>query len=509
LRFDDAAPGAPDLSGADRWHNRGPLPLAAEAPLSGVRGYRVRIGGREAVVATELPLDTLPEGGTPVEVRAVSGAGVASTAVRTVLKLDRSSPTVAAEGVPAPDAWSRTPVRIGLRARDQAGLSGVDWVGWTLDEGDEAVVAGDEATIEVAADGRHSVAYRALDGAGNGSARHTAAVKVDGTPPETVAFEAPDPADPALVRVVVADSTSGIARGRVELRRAGGDWRSVPTARDGGRLLARLDDATLRAGAYELRAIVADVAGNEAVGSHRTDGASATLTLPLRKRTVLRVRRSGRTLRAQLTGDGRPLAGRELAIARRLRGRTSWRSLCVRHTVVVAAARRRGGADPSAAGREGADARAAAHDCALRTDPSGRVAVRLRRGPSRMIRLAFAGDRQLLPARATIAVRAPARIRLRAIPRTVPAGGTVRFTGRLLGGHVPAGGKVVELQARVSAGWRTFAALRTDRRGRYAHAHRFATTSGGRTFWVRVRVRREPAYPFEGAITRPLPVSVT
>lgn len=489
LRFDDAAPGAPDLSGADRWLNRGPLPLAAEAPLSGVRGYRVRIGGRDAVVATELPLDTLPEGGTPVEVRAISGAGVASTAVRTVLKLDRSSPTVAAEGVPAPDAWSRTPVRIGLRARDQSELSGVASVGWTLDDGDETVVAGDEATIEVAADGRHTVAYRALDGAGNASARHTAAVKVDGTPPETVAFEAPDPADPALVRVIVADATSGVARGRVELRRAGGDWRAVPTVRDGGRLLARLDDATLRAGAYELRAVVADVAGNEAVGSHRTDGAPAAVTLPLRKRTALRVRRTGRTLRAQLTADGRPLAGRVVTLSRRLRGRTAWRSLCVRRTVVIAAASSR--------------------DCALHTDAAGRVTVRLRRGASRTIRFAFAGDLQLLPARAATAIRTPARVRLRAIPRTVPAGGTVRFTGRLLGGHVPAGGKVVELQARVTTGWRTFATLRTDRRGRYAHAHRFATTSGGRTFWVRVRVRRERAYPFESAVSRPLAVPVT
>jgi hypothetical protein len=509
LRFDDAAPGAPDLSGADRWHNRGPLPLAAEAPLSGVRGYRVRIGGREAVVATELPLDTLPEGGTPVEVRAISGAGVASTAVRTVLKLDRSTPTVVADGVPAPDAWSRTPVRIGLRARDQAELSGVASVGWTLDDGDETVVAGDEATIEVAADGRHTVAYRALDGAGNPSARHTAAVKVDGTPPETVAFEAPDPADPALVRVLVADATSGVARGRVELRRVGGDWRAVPTTRDGGRLVARLDDATLRAGAYELRAIVADVAGNEAVGSHRTDGAPAAVTLPLRKRTALRVRRTGRTVRVQLTAAGRPLAGRELTIARRLRGRTSWRSLCVRRTVIVAAVAARDGAGANAAARDGDRAAAAARDCALRTDAAGRVTVRLRRGASRTIRFAFAGDAQLLPARAATRIRTAARVRLQAIPRSVRAGGTVRFTGRLLGGRVPAGGKVVELQARVAAGWRTFATLRTDRRGRYAHAHRFAPTSGGRTFWVRVRVRRERTYPFESAVTRPLAVPVT
>ena len=94
------------------------------------------------------------------------------------------------------------------------------------------------------------------------------------------------------------------------------------------------------------------------------------------------------------------------------------------------------------------------------------------------------------------------------MPRTVVAGGTVRFGGRLLGGRLVAGGKLVELQARISSGWRTFATLRTDRRGRYGYVHRFASTSGGRTFWVRLRVRREPAYPYERATTRPLGVHV-
>jgi hypothetical protein len=74
---------------------------------------------------------------------------------------------------------------------------------------------------------------------------------------------------------------------------------------------------------------------------------------------------------------------------------------------------------------------------------------------------------------------------------------------------VPRGGKLVELQARVAAGWRTFATFRTDRRGRYRHSHRFSPVSGGRTFWVRLRVRTEPRYPFERATSPALPVRVT
>jgi hypothetical protein len=111
------------------------------------------------------------------------------------------------------------------------------------------------------------------------------AVKVDGTPPETVAFEATDPADPRRVSVIVADRTSGVASGRIELRRAGGVWKPVATRIEHDRLVAQLDDAALRAGAYELRALVADVAGNETVGTRRVDGAPATLRLPLRRRS--------------------------------------------------------------------------------------------------------------------------------------------------------------------------------------------------------------------------------
>ena len=88
------------------------------------------------------------------------------------------------------------------------------------------------------------------------------------------------------------------------------------------------------------------------------------------------------------------------------------------------------------------------------------------------------------------------------------AGGIARFSGRLLGGHVPRAGKLVELQAHVGAGWRTFATLRSDRRGRLRHSHRFAAASAGRTYWFRLRVRRESAYPFETAASRPLAVRV-
>jgi hypothetical protein len=489
LRFDDRRPGAPDVSAADAWRNGGALPLAAtgEQPLSGIRGYRVRIGGREAVVATSVPLDDLPEGGTPVEVSAVSGAGLEGTAVRTLLKLDRSRPVAEAEGVT--DGWSREPVRLALRGRDQAALSGVRSLAWKVGDAEEATAEGDSATVEVSEDGRPTVSYRATDGAGNVSAERAVAVKVDGTPPETIAFEAPDPADPRRVGVVVADRTSGVAGGRIELRRSGAEWQAVETTLERDRLVARIDDATLAAGDYELRAIVADVAGNETAGTRFVDGSPAALTLPLRRVTRLAVSRSGRLLRARLTAGGEPLGDREVTLARRLRGRSAWRDVCARRTIVVASA--------------------AAAACPLRTDGAGRVHVRLAAGPSRTLRFAFAGDALLLPAAGKTSIRTDARARLRARPRSARAGGIVRFAGRLLGGHVPRAGKLVELQARVRAGWRTFATVRSDRRGRVRHSHRFSAGSAGHTYRFRLRVRREAAYPFETGTSRAVAVRVT
>ena len=82
------------------------------------------------------------------------------------------------------------------------------------------------------------------------------------------------------------------------------------------------------------------------------------------------------------------------------------------------------------------------------------------------------------------------------------------FRGRLLGGHVPRGGKRVELQARVGAGWRTFASVRTDARGRLRHPYRFSASSAGQVYALRLRVPREASYPYERATSRPVEVRV-
>jgi hypothetical protein len=263
-------------------------------------------------------------------------------------------------------------------------------------------------------------------------------------------------------------------------------------------VVGRVDDATLRAGAYELGAVVADRAGNEAVGNARANGGRATVTLPLRRATTVTLVRHSRLLLGRLTAAGKPLSGRALFLTQRMRGRRIWRPICGRRAVIVARTSRAA----SAAARP-------SRRCPIRTDATGRVRIRLAAGPSRTVRLAFAGDPLLLPAHRGTRIRTPASGWIRAHPVAVPAGGTVRFAGHILGGHVPPSGKVVELQARVGARWRTFATVRADRDGDFRHVHRFRAASAGETYWVRLRIRPEAAYPFARGLSRPIPVHVT
>jgi hypothetical protein len=488
LRFDDTVPGAPDLRAADGWL-RGDTPLrlavSGAAPPSGIAGFRV--GDR--TVTGPLPLAGFPEGATPIEVRTVSGAAVASTAVRTSLRIDRSAPSVSASGLPAGDAWSTAPVAVALRGGDNR--SGVARIAWRVGDAAEVSAPGADATVRLDADGRHVVRYRAIDAAGNPSPPASFSVRIDRTPPGTVAFEAQDPADPARVRAVVADATSGVVSGTIDLRPADGTWQPLATTLAGGRLTARIDDAALRAGPYELRARAVDAAGNAAVGTARADGSPAAVVLPLRRPVTLTISRSGRLVTASLREGAAPLAGLSLLFEQRLRGRSAWRRICGRRTVVIAAVPE---ASPSG--------------CAIRTGADGRARLRLRPGPSRTVRARFAGDARLLPARDGLRVRTRARVRLRAVPAVVPAGGVVRFRGSVRGGPVPRGGKLVDVQARVGGGWRTFATVRTGRRGRLRHRHRFAPSSSGRTYWFRVLARKETAYPYESAASPAVAVRV-
>jgi hypothetical protein len=127
--------------------------------------------------------------------------------------------------------------------------------------------------------------------------------------------------------------------------------------------------------------------------------------------------------------------------------------------------------------------------------PDGRFAYKVPAGPSRSLRFAVRSGPAYRCTKA-LGVAVKARSTLKATPRSVRSGGRVRFSGRLKGGYVPKGGKLIELQAFERGRWRSITTLRTNAKGSFAYRYRFSFRARGATFPVRVRIRRDGSYPF-------------
>lgn len=132
------------------------------------------------------------------------------------------------------------------------------------------------------------------------------------------------------------------------------------------------------------------------------------------------------------------------------------------------------------------------------TDADGRFSVLAGKGGARAIRFEYRWRRQL--AEANVARRVELRVQagatLSITPRRVRPGGRIRIAGRLRGLPMPRSGKVVELQAFEGGTWRNFRSTRARTNGRFATSYRFQRAAGGRTFQIRVRVRRDDSYPY-------------
>jgi hypothetical protein len=263
---------------------------------------------------------------------------------------------------------------------------------------------------------------------------------------------------------------------------------------------------------------VHDLAGNPAVIDHDTSGEPMRLTLPLRQAT-------GIAASAEVTR----LVRRCRPVVRRVGGRTMRRSVCtnvptrqpvplppalplrLRHDERLLITGRLDDAPegatievlerPRTPGLPGRSSRVA-------VGPGGSFQVPLDPGPSRTVELSYAGDTQNLPstARATLLVGAAST--LVASRRVAANGQSVLFSGRLLGGPMPEGGRTVDMQAYYRGAWRTFATPRTDETGAWSHLYRFGATRGSIVYPFRVLIQRESGYPYEAGLSRTVRVTV-
>jgi hypothetical protein len=141
------------------------------------------------------------------------------------------------------------------------------------------------------------------------------------------------------------------------------------------------------------------------------------------------------------------------------------------------------------------------------TGADGRFRHRLRARAAERLRLGIrAGNDTALTCSRALRLRTRAAATLRASRHVVTGAARVVFRGRLRGGYVPAGGKLVVLQGYDRGAWRTFATARSDRRGRFHAGYRFRGRPG--TYRVRASIPVDAAYPFALGRSRSVTVRV-
>ena len=272
------------------------------------------------------------------------------------------------------------------------------------------------------------------------------------------------------------------------------------------RLIARIDDAALPPGVYELRARARDQAGNESSTSQGPDGQPIAVTLPLRiastmtagiadTKVVRRVVRRGgkrRTVRRRMTvlKPGDRWLGRRVQIRGRLTNRDGQG---VPGAGIQVFSRSRRGSEQLAG--------------MVHTDGEGRFRYTASGTMSRTLRLAYGGSPLILAVEREVKLRVPAAGTLGVSRRRVLNGQTVTFSGAVRSTPLPLGGKLVELQVRLSNRWQTFRTTRTDGSGRLS-IRQFKRTRGVQRYRFRLGLPPEAGYPFVAGASRSLVVRV-
>ncbi len=539
LRFDRTAPGQVEPLPVAGWIGRTAFPYAlrlghpgGSEPLSGIRGYAVSIdrtpGGspcagasmcdesetdlRGGVSGDSLTLVDLPEGSSYVHAVAVSGAGMRSALVgTTALRVDKTDPITRLAGVPA--GWANQPVTLVATATDAAsGMVGdghgpAPLTAIRIDDDPPVAAVGDSVTAMAIASGIHTVAYYARDAAGNvpdgaganGQANHQPAralVRVDRDPPRLAFAGAQDPRDPERIEANASDALSGLDPGRstISVRRAGSRdrFQALPTETGGGLLHSRWDSDAFPPGEYEFRAVAYDLAGNEASATNRGNGTAMVLRSPLKVSTRLMAGLGGQRAQASTApfGRGAAFSGRLIA----------GRRTPLANVAVQVIERFEEGVEPQE------------RTSIVRTGETGGFHLHLAPGPSRQIVAVAAPTATLRGASAgplMMDVRGCLHLGVSATTAAI-GGAPVVFRGKVAtgGATIPRDGKVVQLQFRLAGlPWTEFRTIRTDRRGRFRYAYRFADDdSRGVLFQFRAYAPAQAGWPFEPAGSLPVAV---
>ncbi len=371
--------------------------------------------------------------------------------------------------------------------------------------------------------GLYSLSVWLRDEAGNEAPSSAASVplRFDDVPPG-VAF---DPADsgaavPDQIRALITDAHSGPASGEIDYRRLESQqWTELPAkfqrgdSADSAQLIARLP-GDLGPGTYVFRASAADVAGNEATTSRRSDGTEMTVR-KVAAGAVAAVKRAEAAPAPAVRGKARIFArlgwhgrnGTELTVPFGAAGTLSGRLL---------SADGAGLADRSlrVVSRPSRGALGRARVDQVGTGPHGGFRLPLPIGTSRRIAVSFPGDAHLDGAsRSPLTLRVRGGVELQATPEVLRTGEAVHFQGqvRTLGAPIPRRGKLVAIQYYESAAkrWRPVLVTRSDHSGHFEASYRFRYVSGSARIRLRACALPEERWPYAPGASRSLTVRVT
>ncbi len=114
----------------------------------------------------------------------------------------------------------------------------------------------------------------------------------------------------------------------------------------------------------------------------------------------------------------------------------------------------------------------------------------------------------MLPSQAEVSMITSAASTIRAAPRRLRNGRSVRFAGVLRSLPTPPAGKLVELQVVLSGRWQTFRTTRTGPDGSWTVRYAFRRTCGVVRYRFRARLPAEAGYAFQTGRTKEVSVQV-
>jgi hypothetical protein len=138
------------------------------------------------------------------------------------------------------------------------------------------------------------------------------------------------------------------------------------------------------------------------------------------------------------------------------------------------------------------------------TAANGSWSARLSAGPSRLVEASYGGASVLEPSvSAQVHVVVPAKVKLlRVSPSRVAWSGTVRITGQLLGGYLPATGALVRLRIGQGSTYQTYGVQEhVTGNGRFTTTYQFGAGDPAvyRSFWFQIATLPIGDYPYAPA----------